>query len=80
MESPANTHSSPIASSPLFSQAACERVGVHIRLRTDMIELIVAAQSRALCFISCVMKKITQSSSKYSTNFPQKLRRTTVEL
>lgn len=73
LESPANTHSGPIASSPLFSQAACERVGEHIRLRSDTIDLIVAAQSRALHFISCVMeKKITQSASKYSPNFPPK--------
>lgn len=57
LESPANTHSGPISSSPPFSQAASELVGVHVRLRTDTIDLIVAAQTRARHFISCVMKK-----------------------
>lgn len=76
-ESPANTHSGPVASSPLFSQAACERVGVHIRLRTDTIDLIVAAQSRALHFISCVMRKRkkSKSDSKLSPNLSQKMGR-----
>lgn len=79
-ESPARTHSSLIVSSPLFSQAACERVGVHIRLRTDTIDFNGSSTVPGSTFhflrYEKKKKKTFLTFSKYSPNFPQKWRGT----
>lgn len=44
-------------------------MGVHRRLKTDTVDLIVAPQLKAMHFISCDMKKKIQSVLKCSPNF-----------